>query len=421
MRVATALASISARRRRRTHAKLAALPGVRSVRRPISPSSPEQFDLHYVRSGPASAHPLVIIPGGPGVASLALYKGLRRRAAAEGIDVIMIEHRGVGMSRRTDSGVDLPPSALTVDQVVDDIAAVLDDAGGHSAVIYGTSYGSYIAAGVGVRHPDRVHAMILDSPLLSRHDITLVRAAIRKLLWDGDHPETAALTPKVHRLVDAGLMTPVGAQIAATLYGFGGPQLLNRQLDLLAGGRMLLWGALNRVARMITRKVPYRNEPDLVGRIAFRELDYAGEPDGLPLDPSLAIHEIGFQAIPFEAEPYDLAAEMPAFCWPTVVVCGDRDLTTPPAVAERITSLIPDAVLVRLPTMAHSALNARERAALDIVAAVYRRDLDGLARRTAALDALPAAPIQRFLTAVIRAAATLEAAVPALRANIAID
>lgn len=159
------------------------------------PGQPEEFDLYYVRAGRKSAHPLVIIPGGPGVASLQVYR-LRRRAANAGLDVIMIEHRGIGMSRHDDSGADLPPEAITVDQVVDDVAAVLDDARVRSAVIYGTSYGSYIAAGVGVRHPGRVHAMILDSPLLSRHDIVIVRDAVRGLFFDGDTPETAALATK---------------------------------------------------------------------------------------------------------------------------------------------------------------------------------------------------------------------------------
>ena len=145
----------------------------------------EQFDLYYVRTGRKSAHPLVVIPGGPGAASIALYRGLRRRAAAAGLDVIMVEHRGVGMSRHDDAGANLPPKALTIEQVVDDVAAVLDDAHVEKAIIFGTSYGTYIAAGVGVRHPQRVAAMILDSPVLSAGDIDVVRVAIRGVLWDG--------------------------------------------------------------------------------------------------------------------------------------------------------------------------------------------------------------------------------------------
>src|SRR5215218_6162086 len=135
-------------RRRRAHDKLAALPGVRAIRRPVRNGSSDEFDLYYVRSGRKTAHPLVVIPGGPGAASIALYRGFRRRAAAEGLDVIMIEHRGIGMSRHDDGGNDLPPEALTIDQVVDDIAAVLDDAQVAKAAVYGTSYGTYVVAGV---------------------------------------------------------------------------------------------------------------------------------------------------------------------------------------------------------------------------------------------------------------------------------
>ena len=101
-------------KRRRVHDKLAALPGVASVRRPVADPAADQFDLYYVRTGPPSAQPLVIVPGGPGMASIGHYQGLRRRAAAAGLDVIMVEHRGVGMSRHDDEGQDLPAEALTI-------------------------------------------------------------------------------------------------------------------------------------------------------------------------------------------------------------------------------------------------------------------------------------------------------------------
>jgi pimeloyl-ACP methyl ester carboxylesterase len=403
-------------KRRRMHEKLARLPGVRPVRRPISPGSTKEFDLYYVRTGRKSAHPLVIIPGGPGAASVQLYKGLRRRAAAAGLDVIMIEHRGVGMSRHDDSGANLPPQALTVNQVVDDVAAVLDDARVDSAVLYGTSYGSYVAAGLGVRHPGRVRAMILDSPLLSRHDIAFVRDAIRGLLLEGDSPDTAALAPKVRKLVEAGLMTATEGQVAATIYGYGGAALLDRQLDLVLNGRIMLWQAVSGFSKLLTRKAPYRYEIDLVSRIAFRELNYAAEPDGLPLDPAVAIHEIYAGTSAFDAEPYDLVAEMPNFGWPAVIISGGRDLITPPAVAERVASLVPNAALLKLPTMAHSALDFREPAALAIAGAVCRGEFDGLAARAPALDALPARPPVRLLWKAIEVAAIGERAVPTLPA-----
>ncbi|HZQ33662.1 MAG TPA: alpha/beta fold hydrolase [Mycobacterium sp.] len=400
-------------KRRRAHAKLASLPGVRAVRRPVSPDSTEEFDLYYVRTGRRTAHPLVIIPGGPGAASIALYRGTRRRAVAAGLDVIMVEHRGVGMSRHDDAGADLPPQALTIDQVVDDFAAVLDDAHVDKAIPYGTSYGAYIAAGIGVRHPQRVQAMILDSPVLSGDDIEEVRTAIRRVLWDGTDSETAELAPKVRRLVDEGVLTPAAGQLAGAVYGFGGPELLNRQLDLLLRGRRGLWTVLDGLARMlIARKAPYRNEPDLVGRIGFRELNYGDVPDGQPLDPAAAYREFSTDTVEFEAEPYDLVAEMPKFTWPTVVVSGGRDLTTPPAIADRIATLVPKARLVRLPTAGHSVLDGREPAALQIAKAVRDGRIDALPERAAALDALPASPPIRLMTAAIGAAAAVESVVP---------
>ncbi|GAB5901820.1 MULTISPECIES: alpha/beta fold hydrolase [Mycolicibacterium] len=403
-------------KRRRRHDKLAALPGVRAVRRPVAPGAGEHFDLFYVRTGRKSTHPVVIIPGGPGVASVQPYRGLRRRATAAGLDVIMIEHRGVGMSRHNDAGADLGPAAITVDQVVDDIAAVLDDAGVSTAIVYGTSYGSYLAAGFGVRHPHRVEAMILDSPLLSTADIEAMRTAIRDLLWHGSDPQTAALAPKVRRLVHTGVLARSGGQLAGLLYGYGGAALLDRQLDLLLHGRTMLWWALTHLDRLTTRKAPYRNEVDLVARIAFRELDYAGVPDGLPLDPALDMHEMADNAKnfePFETEPYDLVADMPQFCWPTAVISGGRDLTTPPAVAERIASLIPGATLVRMPTAGHSVLDSRERAALTVIDAVRTGTVDRLTAQQ--LDALPERPALRLLVAAISAAARLESVLPLRR------
>jgi proline iminopeptidase len=401
-------------KRRRAHEKLAALPGVRAVRRPIRPGDDQEFDLFYVRTGRKSAYPLVVIPGGPGAASIALYRGFRRRAAAEGLDVIMIEHRGVGMSHHDDGGADLPLEAMTIDQVVDDVAAVLDDAHVDKAVIYGTSYGTYVVAAVGVRHPDRVHRMILDSPVLSAHDIDAVREATRRLLWDGDVPETADLASKVRQLVDQDMLSSEATQLAAAVYGFAGPAVLRRQLDLLLAGRRGLWSVLGRGARFLfERKAPYRHEPDLVGRIGYRELNYGAVPDGKPLDPAIAFREFATDTTEFEAEPFDLVDEMPKFTWPTVVISGGRDLITPPAVARRIASLIPGAVLVNLATAGHSVVDLRGRAALDIIKATYDGTSSGLPARAKRLDSAPGDLGVRLLIWGIAAAAAVEKAVPA--------
>jgi proline iminopeptidase len=401
-------------KRRRAHDKLAALPGVRPVRRPVAPDRGDEFDLYYIRSGRKSMNPLVIIPGGPGAASIALYRGLRRHAAAKGLDVIMIDHRGVGMSRHDDSGADLPPEALTIDQAVNDIAAVLDDAQVDKAVIYGTSYGTYLAAGLGVRHPNRVHSMVLDSPVLSARDIDAARNATRRVLWDGEEPDAAELAPKVRKLVDDGVLTPAASQLAAAVYGFVGPDVLARQLDLLLRGRRGLWTVLDQASRrLIDHKAPYRHEPDLVGRIGYLELNYGAIPDGKPLDPAVVFREAVSESMEFEAEPYDLAAAMPTFGWPTVVISGGRDLITPRSVAQEIVSLVPDSVLVELATAGHSAIDIRERAALDIVETVYNGDVSGLPARAKDLDSKPGGIGIRLLVGAIGAAAVVESALPA--------
>ncbi|MCX8559359.1 alpha/beta fold hydrolase [Mycolicibacterium mucogenicum] len=401
-------------KRRKAHDKLAALPGVRSVRRPVRSTGAEEFDLYYVRTGPASDHPLVIIPGGPGAASIGHYRNLRRRTTAAGLDVIMVEHRGVGMSRHDDAGADLPTEALTIEAAVDDIAAVVDDAGVESAVLYGTSYGSYLAAGVGVRHPDKVHAMVLDSPLLCADDIDAVRDATRAALWEGTAPATEGLASRVRGLAADGKLTPWVVQLATGLYGLVGPEVLEQQLELLLTGRGLLWHAIGHSTKLLFEsKTPYRHEPDLVEHIGYQELNYAPEPDGLPIDPALAYRESATGDPDFIAEPFDLVTAMPGFDWPTVVISGGRDLITPPAVARRIAELIPGAVLLELPSAGHSVLDMREGAALTIATGVCAGEYAKLPDRATELDNAPPDFPVRLMVKGIATAAAAESMVPA--------
>jgi len=209
-------------------------------------------------------------------------------------------------------------------------------------------------------------------------------------------------------------LNPAAAQLAAAVYGLAGPRVLRRQLDLLLARRRWLWSAMDRAAHFLfERKAPYRHEPDLVGRIGYRELNYAAVPDGKPLDPAVAFREFATGTTEFEAEPFELIDEMPKFTWPTVVISGGRDLITPPAVARRIASLIPGAVLVNLATAGHSAIDLRERAALDIVKATYEGVSSDLPARADKLDSTPGGLGVRLLIWGIAAAAAVEQALPA--------
>ncbi len=105
---------------------------------------------------------------------------------------------------------------------------------------------------------------------------------------------------------------------------------------------------------------------------------------------------------------------MPKFSWPTVVISGGRDLVTPRAVAERVTSLVPGAVLLAVPTHGAQCLDFREPAALAVVVAVCRGEVDALAGQARTLDALPWRPALRVLWKAVQVAAVVEGALPAL-------
>jgi len=81
-------------------------------------------------------------------------------------------------------------------------------------------------------------------------------------------------------------------------------------------------------------------------------------------------------------------------------------------VARRIASLIPDAVLVDRATAGHSAIDLRERAALDIIKATYEGVTSGLPARAKQLDSTPGGLGVRLLIWAIAAAAAAEKAVP---------
>ena len=71
--------------------------------------------------------------------------------------------------------------------------------------------------------------------------------------------------------------------------------------------------------------------------------------------------------------------------------------------------------LVDLPTAGHSALDARERAALHVMSAVSRGEIAELSGRAGLLDRAPGGLGVRLLVGALRAAAIAESAVPRVR------
>ncbi|MGC4943261.1 alpha/beta fold hydrolase [Kribbella sp. DT2] len=395
--------------RQKRRQQIARTPGVRTIRRPLPDG--RTFSLAYTRTTPATpadaratpgapadaraapAHSgeprgdsgggwsasgsadsgdrlaVLVIPGGPGLASVLPYRGLRAKAARLGTDLLMVEHRGVGLSRTDDDGADLPREAMTVDDVVDDLAAVLEAEGIDQVVVYGCSYGSYLAQGLGVRHPERVAGMVLDSAMVDVGWSAASRGELRSLFWQGT-AETRTQADVVRELVGGGVIDGDEAGFPLqVLYEFGGLPMVDRMLDLLAAGRgQRAWRWVGRLgASEVTGSRPFMMEFELVGEIAFRELGTAVAPDGQPLDVSGPFAEAAPRFSAFEREPFDLAAELPAFDWPLVVLSGDRDVRTPRSVAERIVSLAPNATLVPVRDHGHSTLDTAQDLALAVM------------------------------------------------------
>ncbi|MBT0773358.1 alpha/beta fold hydrolase [Kineosporia sp. J2-2] len=376
------------------------------VRRPVVPDRSGTFPLSAVRTGPPGRLPVLIVPGGPGLGSVVPYANLRSTATRLGLHVIMAEHRGVGLSRGDGRGGDLPVEAVTVQAAADDLAAVLDRAGQSRAVVYGNSYGSYLAQVFAARHPDRVAAMVLDSPLLSvEDDLAVTRSYRRRLLWDGEDPALAAVAAAVRGLAATGVPMAELSQVVQVMFEFAGPRALLRLLLARRRGRAgALWRQIGRLGEgdLQGRGVPYVMEPDLVAGIAHGELRFGIGPDGGPLDPQLPFAEAAVRR-PYCGEPFDLPAHLPGLRRPLVVISGDRDLRTPRPVAERLVRLAPDAVLVPLHGTGHSALDAHQLAALHVARAVVAGNARRLPAQAGRLSALPRRGPSHRLGQVLRA------------------
>ncbi|WP_439901521.1 alpha/beta fold hydrolase [Microbacterium azadirachtae] len=399
----------------------ARIKGVRRVRRPASPTSPA-FDLAYVRSGPRAAVPIVVIPGGPGLGSVLPYRKFRREAAARGLDVIMMEHRGVGLSRADLDGRSLPLSAMRVVDVVDDLAAVLDQEGVERAYISGSSYGSYLAAAFGARHPERVAGMLLDSALQSVADRDAERAMIQELFVDADTRIAAA----VRELLEEGSDPRILLGVLRAAYELGGEDLLERLLRQRlhgshrsphddgarrGGSHGSVWTALEAYVDKAESEahVPGFYEFDLVGAIAFRELGFGPDPDGSPLDPSLTYAPVADRFPRFAGESFDLTSAAAGFDWPIVLLTGTRDLRTPAAVAQRVAATAPDTVLVEIEN-GHSALESHPLALLHALDRLAHGEQERLPAERDLMNALPRRGLVAGLPRLLHVGARWEAA-----------
>ena len=353
----------------RRRSALAKSPGIATITRELSDG--RALSLAYLRSGPRSSAPVLVIPGGPGLASVMPYRRFRSAAARQGLDLLMVEQRGVGMSRKTADGIDLRIEDITVRDVVGDLIAVLDAEGIEQVNVYGSSYGSYLAGAFGALYPNRVSGMILDSIMLDARSKLETARELNRLYWHGTE-STADHASRVRELVERGTIAVGDAGFPIQLlHESGGPELVARMLTLLEKGKgARVWSWLNRLgASDVMESRPFLMEFDLVAHSAFTELGY-----GLPHDATLgplrsddSFVGLANRFPPFEGDPVDIRDALARFDWPMLVLSGDRDLRTPRAVAEHVIAHAPHAVLVPIEQHGHSALDTAAPLAVNAI------------------------------------------------------
>ena len=341
------------------------------------------FPLAYTDSGAKGDEPtLVVIPGGPGFASVLPYSYYRPRIARAGFRVVMAEHRGVGLSRRDADGEDLPVDSMRAEYAARDVVAVLDRLGVEKAWLHGTSYGGYLAQLVGVLVPERVAGMFLDTTMASSEDGEAQREHNRRLFLRGESPEAAGIARRVRGLLASGKATDEElTEVVPPVYELFGPRVLERLLALVGAGRRAEWEYLHRQLRkeLDDESDPFVFRFDLAGAIWYREL-VPTSPDGLPFDTAKMFVEKAKDFPPFEGEPFNPAAKLPGFRWPVVLFSGGRDTREPAFLHQGMASRLPEALHVVFPDAAHDLLRFRTKAMLAVEAAAVDAGLEEAAR-----------------------------------------
>jgi 3-oxoadipate enol-lactonase len=211
---------------------------------------------------------------------------------ARSFRVIVFDNRDTGRSSR----VMFP---YTVAQMADDAVAVLDSAGESRAHVYGISLGGSVAQEIALRHPERVHGLVL-----------------------------GASTPGVPRAV---LPTP----LALTFFARAGSM----------GPEEAEWAAVPYTYAVSTRRLHgHRIAENIARRLTS------------PIDTLTYLHQAAAIAT------HSTCRRLRRITAPTLVVHGEQDMIVPPANGRLLAERIPEARLSIWPDAGHMYVIDQPRA-----------------------------------------------------------
>lgn len=359
--------------------RLLARGDVTTVRVPVAWSRPDArtLALAVAHAGRRDGRPvLLVLPGGPGLASIVPGRRLRARAEGAGFRVLMPEHRGIGCSRTDERGRPLGAEAMWLEWAVRDALAVLDAEGVERAYVLGSSYGGYLAQGIAARAPDRVAGLILDSTApAARYD---ERDHQRALFWEGRAPATREIAELVRSLHARGVPDEELTSVVPPVFELLGPRALRALLRRRRAGDPGAWRATLRVVggELTRLRSPFLYEGDIASTIWFREI-YALEPDGAPFDPArlfAPLRRARFAGL--DHVPFDFEGVLGHLRAPVRVLVGARDARTPPEATAALAAASPHVRVLRVRGAGHDLSRTRTGLVLRVA-----RELTGRAGR----------------------------------------
>ena len=113
---------------------------------------PHVAGLYYEEHGPAGGPPVILSPGLGGSAA---YWAPNLASLAADHRVVLYDHRGTGRSDRA------LPADLTVDDMADDMIALMDGLGLRRAALIGHAAGGVIGLALALRAPERLDRLVV--------------------------------------------------------------------------------------------------------------------------------------------------------------------------------------------------------------------------------------------------------------------